>query len=1670
MGMRIPGVVTTTVLLIILPLHVSSSLSNKKLCQDADCAVAISDAVAVSDYDHGSEDSRFLTFPKGASIVVYSKSAGTRMDLWSGSYNDKVGFFSKSYVKETTVHHSEPSTIVPIEDEHVPSDGGDADEEDGSSDEEGGKPEADAGRGVDVNGAHDAAAAAAAAAATAEGDVANSAPELRHQEPLSVTSTAESIERSSAADVITSSTPVQLHPAATADSSGLRVHQVESVEASTDARVAEHRSDAAAAAAAGTTVHRLPLHPTPVIGSAVDGSGADGTGLANDTSEVEGGSRRIDSAARSQQHAEEAEATDTEEEEAEKESEVADTSATHISTTDDAKAGPADGEADLLITVMPGLPADGGIADGGDAVEEEVAHGKPGKHDDRRTENEHLHLPSKAISAAAELSHNVTNGGSSMDRPAASDGSTDDLSNGSRSLSPEHVTDAVKPDVPADADVKVNRTSRSEDGVLKLSTLEERHAVAVGATEPLNASDDTAHKPAEGSAAGVQPADTVTNVDAVHNGGQPASSHASHQHAIDDGVRNAHTDHGRLSERLSLLRRVHQQGQVGRDADDHVEVKNVDGLAAPQHSHNHHDHDGYDMVQALSADGKHEEQPAESTGKDFASASADLPIPSGNGDNGKVVARAVLPNNGSATPVDLAQGGSQEPAEQSLGDPLSTDGGATSSSDAVDSEATDIADVKDKGDVGSLPEVEVPAGDSSEPKPSSSESVHGESTDPQSPTGATGLESKHDESIDSSFDYTTILAEFERMPPSTITGLVELQLWRLAAGLPSFVQQVMQTRPFGLEPPLFILANLVSLWLIACSAFAVCCAGRCDNRAQAKSAEARCLALYKQLNVAEVEVKELQAALQTAEQRATADALDQRTDSEARVGALEGQIKGLQEKVESEAQRWRSLVADAQAKLTQTTAELETSSGYIAQWQAYAQDVDEKLRAALALTPELEGRCAEAEQVAQSHREKSVTLEAAISRLEEEVVLLKQERDHLSAEAADRDEKARELESRLLQQDAERGELQAALAARELDAATLRQAYEQLLLAGSSSDGGGERDDQRDGDGGAASSASAAAEAASAGGGEGHLADGGASGENGGSWVEAAAATPTAATASVVEAPRPKRNVVEQHMQQLLEAAKARQLAHDLQEENAVYKDQLRLTQASLLELQDISRKYLAEKADLVGEMSSLKRAKDEADMSLKVLTAYFKEKEAELQRTLGEKEHSSKASGASAIELQQKCGQLQTERDQLRQEVKDIRDEMQTTERDLRKRLLETERKAHEAWVLQRSKERELAAQQTESGQLRQKLLDAELARTKVNESLTELRLQLELEKAKCQQASTALAAATAAAGDSLGDGGLNPDTAATSSKQQLLQQQPRDRPASRSSSAAGPMSVRPLLLPPPPPPLLSHLSLLPPLRPPLPPVPFGLPPGPMLPGGMPMMPPPPMMRDPRDRHSHSPPPVSDRMPSQLMSLPPDGVGAFPPPAIGMDPRSRPLYGSMHDLRDVPMQPPPPMLPSLPPPLRGLPPFDGLMRGPVPSMGPRGIPLHQLPMGSDSRVDAFGARPPPPLDPSFQFIPVDAQGFLRGGSVPGPVMSSPQRFAPPPQGDFMGALPHQAVRPADASVMNLSAISNDGWNTSIASAPGDGRGQRPSSGMPQGSGAADRSGGYGLPQSRGGV
>ncbi|CAG5099767.1 Similar to Tango1: Transport and Golgi organization protein 1 (Drosophila melanogaster) [Cotesia congregata] len=91
----------------------TSNISDKRLCYDPECSVPVSLAKTVMKYH--SNDPQILSFEPNVDVTVFSKSAGSRDDLWGVEIAGRRGYAPVSFIREKKVLKKDLEHEVPTE-------------------------------------------------------------------------------------------------------------------------------------------------------------------------------------------------------------------------------------------------------------------------------------------------------------------------------------------------------------------------------------------------------------------------------------------------------------------------------------------------------------------------------------------------------------------------------------------------------------------------------------------------------------------------------------------------------------------------------------------------------------------------------------------------------------------------------------------------------------------------------------------------------------------------------------------------------------------------------------------------------------------------------------------------------------------------------------------------------------------------------------------------------------------------------------------------------------------------------------------------------------------------------------------------------------------------------------------------------------------------------------------------------------------------------------------------------------------------------------------------------------------------------------------------------------------------------------------------------------------
>ncbi|XP_052767116.1 transport and Golgi organization protein 1 homolog isoform X2 [Mya arenaria] len=180
-------------------------------------------------------------------------------------------------------------------------------------------------------------------------------------------------------------------------------------------------------------------------------------------------------------------------------------------------------------------------------------------------------------------------------------------------------------------------------------------------------------------------------------------------------------------------------------------------------------------------------------------------------------------------------------------------------------------------------------------------------------------------------------------------------------------------------------------------------------------------------------------------------------------------------------------------------------------------------------------------------------------------------------------------------------------------------------------------------------------------------------------------------------------------LKQMMDVSRVNASLRAVEEERDVLNNKLAIEIESRQEMEDQMQSL---KRKLEGGQTDKMKAErqcQEAQTKLEVLSKYFREKETELTRQLGEQEVLKNQNISKLQSSDSFTQELSQEKELYRQQVDDLKTEITKAERDFRSQIAANEKKAHENWLATRAAERELKESRHECGMLRQKLTDLE-------------------------------------------------------------------------------------------------------------------------------------------------------------------------------------------------------------------------------------------------------------------------------------------------------------------------------------------------------------------------
>ncbi|XP_041352768.1 transport and Golgi organization protein 1 homolog isoform X2 [Gigantopelta aegis] len=184
---------------------------------------------------------------------------------------------------------------------------------------------------------------------------------------------------------------------------------------------------------------------------------------------------------------------------------------------------------------------------------------------------------------------------------------------------------------------------------------------------------------------------------------------------------------------------------------------------------------------------------------------------------------------------------------------------------------------------------------------------------------------------------------------------------------------------------------------------------------------------------------------------------------------------------------------------------------------------------------------------------------------------------------------------------------------------------------------------------------------------------------------------------------------IEEKIQAMIDVSKVNASLRAAEEEKNTLENKLQIELEARKEVEDQLEKSRRDMEMMQTDKMKAERQNQEAQTKLNVLSNYFKEKEMQMQRELGEQEALKKQNINKLVSADEYTKMIEQELELYKSQSESLKREVTASERDFRSQIAANEKKAHENWLTARAAERELKECRHELGVLRQKLTDVE-------------------------------------------------------------------------------------------------------------------------------------------------------------------------------------------------------------------------------------------------------------------------------------------------------------------------------------------------------------------------
>ncbi|XP_064489571.1 transport and Golgi organization protein 1-like [Ornithodoros turicata] len=180
---------------------------------------------------------------------------------------------------------------------------------------------------------------------------------------------------------------------------------------------------------------------------------------------------------------------------------------------------------------------------------------------------------------------------------------------------------------------------------------------------------------------------------------------------------------------------------------------------------------------------------------------------------------------------------------------------------------------------------------------------------------------------------------------------------------------------------------------------------------------------------------------------------------------------------------------------------------------------------------------------------------------------------------------------------------------------------------------------------------------------------------------------------------------VETCLNRLMDVGQMRLEYQKIKEQNDVLEEQLAAERRHLEKKKDQVEALENEMEKLKRDTREAQRERTEAVTKLEILSAYFKDREVQLQKEIGKQEVLRNQKDADATTAEQQLSLLEQQNASYKSQLSSLKQEMEISERNYKNQITDQEKRAHENWLAARAAERKLEEANKELASMRQRL-----------------------------------------------------------------------------------------------------------------------------------------------------------------------------------------------------------------------------------------------------------------------------------------------------------------------------------------------------------------------------